>query len=98
MYTKKINIALVDDHVLFRHGVANLLSEFPDISIVFEASNGKELQHLLPMHTDVDVILMDIKMPGLDGFLATKWMREAYPHIHVMALSMFDEEAEILRI
>jgi len=98
MYKKKINIALVDDHVLFRNGVANLLTEFKDISILFEASNGKELQHVLPTHLQVDVILMDIKMPGIDGYVATRWVRDNYPGIYVLALSMFDEEAEIIKM
>jgi DNA-binding NarL/FixJ family response regulator len=98
MSKKVINIALVDDHSLFRHGVANLLSEFNDIHIAFEASNGKELQILLPKFPDVEVILMDIKMPGMDGYAATKWVKDTYPHIFVLALSMFDEEKEIIKM
>ncbi|HSZ32407.1 MAG TPA: response regulator transcription factor [Puia sp.] len=98
MSKKVINIALVDDHSLFRHGVANLLSEFNDIHIEFEASNGKELQILLPKFPDVDVILMDIKMPGMDGYAATKWVKDNYPHIFILALSMFDEEKEIIKM
>lgn len=96
--TKIINIALVDDHTLFRSGIANLLQEFSDIKVVFEASNGKELQKKLPEHTNIDVILMDITMPGMDGYAATAWVKEEYPSIYVLALSMFDEEAAIIKM
>lgn len=96
--SKIINIALVDDHTLFRSGIANLLQEFSDIKVVFEASNGKELQKILPEHTNIDVILMDITMPGMDGYAATAWVKEEYPSIYVLALSMFDEEAAIIKM
>jgi DNA-binding NarL/FixJ family response regulator len=98
MLEKQINIALVDDHTLFRSGIANLLQEFSDIKVVFEASNGKELQKILPQHTDINVILMDITMPGMDGYAATAWVKETYSNIHVIALSMFDEEAAIIKM
>jgi DNA-binding NarL/FixJ family response regulator len=67
MESQTIRIALVDDHALFRSCIAALLKEFDDLMIVFEASNGKELQLLLPQHLPIDVVLMDIKMPGLNG-------------------------------
>lgn len=98
MLEKKIHIALVDDHTLFRSGIANLLQEFSDIKVVFEASNGKDLQKKLPLHTDIDVILMDITMPAMDGYAATAWVKENYSNIHVLALSMFDEEAAIIKM
>lgn len=98
MLEKKINIALVDDHTLFRSGIANLLQEFSDIKVVFEASNGKELQKILPHHADINVILMDITMPGMDGYAATAWVKKTYSNIHVIALSMFDEEAAIIKM
>ncbi|HMH23271.1 MAG TPA: response regulator transcription factor [Puia sp.] len=98
MATQKINIALVDDHALFRSGIANLLSEFADLSIVFEAANGKELQQLLPGHQEVDVILMDINMPLVDGYAATVWVRQHYPLIQILALSMFDDDLAIIKM
>lgn len=94
--TEKINIALVDDHALFRRGIANLLLELPDIHIEFDVSNGKELQQALAAHSDIDVILMDINMPVMDGYHATKWVKTEYPQVHILALSMFDEDAAVI--
>ncbi len=98
MNHKIINIALVDDHALFRSGLANLLREFKDIKVVFEASNGQELQQILKLNNQVDVILMDINMPVMDGYAATSWVKKKYSGIHVLALSMFDDEIAVLKM
>lgn len=93
---KKIRIALVDDHLLFRKGIANLLSEFSDIDIVFDAANGVELQKLLPLHPDVDVLLIDITMPQMNGYVSTAWVKENYPTVHILALSMLDDDEAVI--
>jgi DNA-binding NarL/FixJ family response regulator len=98
MQQKKIHIALVDDHTLFRNGIANLLSEFSDIKVVFEAANGKEMQQLLPTKNNVDVILMDINMPIMDGYTSTAWVKQNYPVINILALSMFDEDTAVIKM
>lgn len=91
-----ISIAIVDDHTLFRSGLASLLTEFDEIEVAFEATNGIDLQEKLPKHAEVKLVLMDINMPLMDGYASTKWLKAHYPHIHVLALSMFDEEKEII--
>ncbi|MES2374872.1 MAG: response regulator transcription factor [Bacteroidota bacterium] len=93
-----IQIAIVDDHALFRRGIANLLSEFAEIEVVFEASNGKELQTKLPANASVSVLLMDINMPIMDGYHATTWVKEHYPLVNILALSMFDEDLAVIRM
>ncbi len=98
MPTEKIKIALVDDHSLFRSGLASLLTEFEDIEVVFEATNGADLQTKIKKHENVQVILMDINMPVMDGFASTKWIKENYAHIHVLALSMFEDEKSIINM
>jgi DNA-binding NarL/FixJ family response regulator len=98
MKKELIRIALVDDHALFRSGIAALLKEFEDLQIVFEASNGKELQFLLPEHQPIHVVLMDIKMPGLNGFETTEWITQHYTNTAVLALSMFDESIDIIKM
>lgn len=96
MKPTKINIALVDDHALFRSGIAALLAEFDDIEIVFEAANGIDLQHKIVAHPSIDVVMMDINMPQMDGYAATAWLKQNHPNILVLALSMFDDEAAII--
>jgi len=96
--TEKISIAIVDDHTLFRSGVSTLISEFEEINVLFEASNGKDLQQKLSADNLPDIILMDITMPGMDGYEATKWVTTLYPKICVLALSMFDDERSIINM
>ncbi|WP_276348654.1 response regulator transcription factor [Daejeonella sp. JGW-45] len=93
---EKISIVIVDDHTLFRSGVANLLSEFEEINVLFQASSGKDLQQKLSADNLPDIILMDITMPAMDGYEATKWVTGLYPQICVLALSMFDDEKSII--
>jgi len=96
MENEKIDIAIVDDHTLFRSGLASLLSEFATINVVFEATNGIDLQEKLNANSNVQLILMDINMPIMDGYATTKWIKEKYPQIHILALSMFEDEKAII--
>ena len=96
MLSKTISIAIVDDHTLFRSGLASLLDEFDEIKIIFESTNGQDLQNKIKHHPEVDLILMDINMPIMDGFAATKWIKEHYPNVNVLALSMLEDEKAII--
>ncbi len=96
MNTDKITIAIVDDHTLFRSGLANLLSEFSELSVIFEAKNGIDLQEKLKVNPNVQLLLMDISMPIMDGYATTKWVKEHHPTIHILTLSMFEDEKAII--
>ena len=99
MTTKKINIVIADDHVLFRKGLIALFSEFSFIGEVGEASNGKELLKYLKGAARLpDVVLLDINMPVMDGFEAAKKMRELYPALKIIVLTMEDNEHFILQM
>lgn len=98
MIQNEIKIALVDDHAMFRKGIANLLTEFSDIKVVFDGFNGKELQEKIANQSDVDVILMDINMPVMDGYATTLWLKKNYPLINILALSMFDEDIAVIKM
>lgn len=98
METEKILIGIVDDHTLFRNGVAGLMSEFDELKVVFEAGNGQQMQQMLAKHALPQVILMDINMPVMDGFEATAWLKVNYPNIRVLALSMFEEDNTVIRM
>lgn len=90
-----IKVLLVDDHVLIRKGIALLLENHEDISVVGEANDGEEAIQLA-YRTDPDVVLMDISIPnGIDGFTATKEIKKNLSHIKVVLLTMHNEVAYI---
>jgi DNA-binding NarL/FixJ family response regulator len=87
--SKMAKIILADDEDLFRKGIFYLLKEH-GFDIIFEAGNGSELVEYLQQHTQhPDVILMDIKMPGLNGVEATKQIAQLFPEIKIIALSSY---------
>ncbi len=96
MSNQIISIAIVDDHTLFRSGLASLLEEFDEINVLFEAVNGADLQNKIANYPEVQLILMDINMPVMDGFEVTKWVKENFPNIKVLALSMREDEKAII--
>ncbi|MCB0456206.1 MAG: response regulator transcription factor [Flavobacteriaceae bacterium] len=87
----KIKLILADDEELFRVGMSHILSKDPEIDIVFQASNGKELlEYLASCTTLPDIIVMDIKMPELNGVEATKTIHVVYPEISIIALTTYN--------
>ena len=99
MEEKKINVIITDDHKLFRKGIIALLEDFDFIGETSEASNGAELLELLAkMKTLPDVILLDLRMPVMDGVEAHKKISKLYPEIKVIILTMEDDEQYILHL
>jgi len=92
---EKIRLAIADDHKIFRNGLKATLEDSDAFDLVLEASNGKQLIAQLNTITP-DVILMDIKMPELDGIQTTAWVRQHHKNIKVLALSMFNEDKYIV--
>lgn len=89
-----INIAIAEDHQLFRQGVIAMLRDESSINVLFEAENGKDLLDKLRFHTP-DVVLMDIRMPVMGGRQALDIIRDQFPQIKVIILSMHNSEAYI---
>lgn len=99
MEEKKINVIITDDHKLFRKGIIALLEDFDFIGEINEASNGAELLALLAkIKTLPDVILLDLRMPVMDGVETHKQIRKLYPEIKVIILTMEDDEQYILHL
>src|SRR5262245_36473496 len=91
-----IRIVLVDDHSLVRAGLAKILTEEPDIQIVGEADGYAQLFSLL-RNTQVDIILLDISMPGRNGLEILKEVKQTYPGVKVLMLSMHPEDRFAVR-
>ncbi len=92
-----IRIVIADDHEIFRDGFISLVEKLPGIELLADASNGKELISLVEKYNP-DVVLTDIKMPHLDGIAATKLIIKKFPHIGIIALSMFDDDNLIVEM
>lgn len=91
-----MRVALADDHLVVREGVRLLLEDVADLEIVGEASDGNELLDLLA-HVQVDVVILDLRMPGSDGFDALSRIRTASPDTKTVVLSMYDDPTYIRR-
>ncbi|MGO4496058.1 response regulator [Paenibacillus sp. 2RAB27] len=89
-----MRIMIADDHPIFRSGVRNLLQTTEDLIVVGEAASGEEVLGLVEQ-CQPDLILMDIRMPGLNGIEATRLVKEKYPHIHVLILTMFRDDQSV---
>jgi DNA-binding NarL/FixJ family response regulator len=92
----KIRILIVDDHPVVREGLAGMLSGQSDFEVVALAANGAEGVALYEQHTP-DVVLMDLRMPVLDGVGAIEQIRAKRPSAHILVLTTYDSDADIVR-
>src|SRR5512143_3604997 len=90
----KLRVLLVDDHTLFRKGIASMLSDRDDMEVVGDVENGCEAidraRAVLP-----DLVLMDVHMPGCDGITAVKAIKKNMPHVKVVMLTAFDDDEDL---
>ncbi|MBO7199649.1 MAG: response regulator transcription factor [Alistipes sp.] len=91
MEGKDVNIALVDDHTLFRTGLRGLLSMREGFNVVADVGSGEEFLDVLPT-LEVDVVFMDISMPGINGVEATRRALMLCPDLRIIALSMYGDD------
>ena len=90
----KVRVVIADDQALFREGLRTLLSTRPEVDVVGEAANGEEVISLVD-RLQPDVVLMDLRMPVMDGIVATARVRDRWPAIPVLVLTTFDDDASL---
>lgn len=90
----RLRVLIADDHPLFRHGIASLLAATADLEPVAEATTGEEAIALAE-RTQPDVILMDIRMPGVNGIEATRRILQQSPHIRILVVTMFEDDGSV---
>lgn len=94
----KITIGLVDDHDLFRKSLRLMVQSFVGFEVVVDAQNGKALQDRLSSVTIPQIMLIDVEMPVMNGRETALWLRQTYPTVKLVALSMNDQEAIVLEM
>jgi two-component system, NarL family, invasion response regulator UvrY len=92
-----IRVAIADDHKLLRSGLVQLVESL-GFEVIGEADNGAELTDMIKAGLHPDVILMDINMPIMDGLSSTKWLKDHYPKIKVLGLSMLNDDPTIIKM
>ena len=93
---EKIKVIIADDHPLFRRGLKNAFSETPDIEVVDESESGDDLLKKIP-GSNLNVILMDVAMPGKTGLDLLKQLRDEQPKLPVLVLTVYPEEHYAVR-
>src|SRR5690606_11100292 len=91
-----IKIAVVDDSVFLQKAIIEKLSFFKNINVKFSVLNGKELINKLEQNANIDLILMDIEMPVMNGIEATDRVKQKFPHIKINMLTDFDNIENII--
>ncbi|HZG65520.1 MAG TPA: response regulator transcription factor, partial [Herpetosiphonaceae bacterium] len=89
-----LRVLVADDHPMFRHGMVALLEAAPEFTVVGEAATGDEAI-ILAAELQPDVILMDIRMPGVNGIEATRRIVYTSPHIRILIVTMSDDDTSI---
>ena len=95
---KKINLVMVDDHVLLRNALASLINNFEGCQVLYGVNNGAELVERFPTQPIPDVVLLDLNMPVMDGYDTANWLKQHYPSVHVLMLTMYDSELTLIRL
>ncbi|TDQ11372.1 response regulator transcription factor [Pedobacter metabolipauper] len=94
----KITLSLVDDHRLFRQGIASLIATFPEYEVLFEAGSGEEFCKKISPKFKPQIVLLDLNMPVMGGHQTSEWIKEHYPDVHVIVLSMMDDAESVLSL
>ena len=97
MASTQIKIAIADDHKIFRDGIKMALSNKVNLKILWEAEDGKDMMHKIGIKMP-DVLLMDIRMPEIDGINAIQILRKEYEKVKIIVLTMYDDQQMITKM
>ena len=97
MASNQIKIAIADDHKIFRDGIKMALSDKENLKILWEAEDGKDMMHKISIKMP-DVLLMDIRMPEIDGINAIQILRKEYETVKIIVLTMYDDHQMITKM
>ncbi len=95
---KSYKIILVDDHVVLRDALANLVDNFKEFEVIGTADNGRYLMQKIKAEIIPDIVLLDLNMPVLNGFETAEWLQKTHPRIKIVALTMLDSEMSLIRL
>jgi|HigsolmetaAR202D_1030399.scaffolds.fasta_scaffold01042_3 two-component system invasion response regulator UvrY len=95
---RPIRVMIVDDHAILRAGVREMLSDEPDLRVVGEAGSAEEALQLLNSGTEVDVVILDVTLPGQSGIELLKTLRRERPDLQILVLSMHPERSFAVRL
>jgi DNA-binding NarL/FixJ family response regulator len=96
--TNTIKVALVDDHVLLRNALAQLIDGFGTCKTINQSGTGRELTVYINKSSMPDVVLLDLNMPDMDGFETAQWLQKNCPQVNVLMLTMYDSELSLIRL
>ncbi len=91
-------IVLVDDHILVRTGLSEIIHHLSGYTLLFEADNGKHFIELLDPLNLPHLVILDVMMPNMNGFETAKWINHHYPQIKIMVLSMLSDERTVVNM
>ena len=91
-------IAIVDDHQLIAKAIGGLIQRMDEYAVMYEAENGQELIRQFNLKMIPDIVLLDINMPKMDGYETSLWLKNNYPEVKVLVLTMNDKEETIVKM
>jgi len=95
----KFTIAIADDHLLIAKAIGSIIETFRDFEVLYEVEHGKALQERFKQKKNIpDIVLLDISMPVMDGFETAAWLKKDHPAVHIMALSVQDDDESLIRM
>lgn len=96
--SKSIRVSLVDDHILLRNALGNLINSFENCEVIHQSGSGIELISNLKTGDIPDVILLDLNMPEMNGYETAKWVQVNLPNTSVLMLTMYDSELTLIQL